>query len=59
MVLPPPQVGIANRRPQEAGKRSAATRLKNLHAAGANLIARPSRGHLALGADLDLVAARA
>jgi 2-polyprenyl-3-methyl-5-hydroxy-6-metoxy-1,4-benzoquinol methylase len=58
MVLPPPQVGIANRRPQ-ADRRSAATRLKNLHAAGANLIARPSRGHLALGADLDLVAARA
>jgi hypothetical protein len=59
MVLPPPQVGIANRRPQDAGQRSATTRLKNLHAAGANLIAGPSGGRLALGADLDIVAVRA
>jgi 2-polyprenyl-3-methyl-5-hydroxy-6-metoxy-1,4-benzoquinol methylase len=59
MVLPPPQVGIANRRPQDAGQRSATTRLKNLHAAGAGLIAGASRGRLALGADLDIVAVRA
>lgn len=56
-VLPPPQVGLANRRPDKAGQRSATTRLKNLHAAGAERLARASGSRLVLGADLDVVAA--
>lgn len=55
-VLPPPQVGIANCRPDQAGQRSTTTRLKNLHAAGAERLARASGGHLVFGADLDVIA---
>jgi 2-polyprenyl-3-methyl-5-hydroxy-6-metoxy-1,4-benzoquinol methylase len=55
-VLPPPQVGIANRRPDTAGQRSITTRIKNLHAAVADRASRASGGRLVIGADLDVVA---
>ena len=55
-VLPPPQVGLANRDPARAGQGSPATRLKNLHAATAERIARGSHGRWVLGQDLDVIA---
>jgi SAM-dependent methyltransferase len=56
-VLPPPQVGIANRDPAAAGKSSAVTLLKNTHARIADAAARFSRGRIVVGADLDVLAA--
>jgi SAM-dependent methyltransferase len=58
-VLPPPQVGIGNRDPSQAGRASAVTRAKNLHAASADRLASISGGRLVLGQDLDVVATRA
>jgi 2-polyprenyl-3-methyl-5-hydroxy-6-metoxy-1,4-benzoquinol methylase len=58
-VLPPPQVAIGNRRPELAGRRTATTLLKNVHAAAAERTARITRGQVVLGADLDVVTERA
>lgn len=58
-VLPPPQVGIGNRRPDQVGRRSAGTLMKNAHAAVAEQLADRSRGRVVIGADLDVVARRA
>jgi SAM-dependent methyltransferase len=57
-VLPPPQVGIGNRVPAAAGRSSPVTRAKNLHAAGADRLARVTRGRFVTGQDLDVVAVR-
>jgi 2-polyprenyl-3-methyl-5-hydroxy-6-metoxy-1,4-benzoquinol methylase len=57
-VLPPPQVGFANRNPSEAGQTSAVTLVKNVHAGLADRLARLTVGRLVLGADLDVVASR-
>lgn len=57
-VLPPPQVGLANRDPSRAGRATAVTRAKNLHAEIAERLARASGGHVVTGADLDVVAVR-
>lgn len=55
-VLPPPQVGLANRDPSQAGHKSAVTRIKNAHASLAHTVAQASRGLIVVGADLDVVA---
>jgi 2-polyprenyl-3-methyl-5-hydroxy-6-metoxy-1,4-benzoquinol methylase len=57
-VLPPPQVGYANRRPAEAGVPTVLTRVKNAHARAAARIASASSGMVVLGSDLDVLAAR-
>jgi len=54
--LPPPQVSFANRDPAQAGRSSAVTRLKNLHAATAEQLSRASRARFVLGQDLDVIA---
>jgi 2-polyprenyl-3-methyl-5-hydroxy-6-metoxy-1,4-benzoquinol methylase len=58
-VLPPPQVGYANRRAADAGRPTLMTRVKNAHARAASTIASGSAGAIVLGADLDVVAVRA
>jgi 2-polyprenyl-3-methyl-5-hydroxy-6-metoxy-1,4-benzoquinol methylase len=55
-VLVPPQVGLANRDPSQAGRRSSVTVVKNAHARLADCVARASRGRVVVGADLDVVA---
>jgi 2-polyprenyl-3-methyl-5-hydroxy-6-metoxy-1,4-benzoquinol methylase len=57
-VLPPPQVGVGNRDPSRAGTRTPATRVKNLHAAAAERIARATRNAVVAGQDLDVIATR-
>jgi 2-polyprenyl-3-methyl-5-hydroxy-6-metoxy-1,4-benzoquinol methylase len=56
-VLPPPQVGFANRQPPSPS-RTLVVRGKNIHARLAELLATCTRGRIALGADLDALAAR-
>jgi SAM-dependent methyltransferase len=57
-VLPPPQVGYANRRTADVGRSALMIRVKNAHARAANGLASASGGAIMLGADLDVVADR-
>ena len=58
-VLPPPQVGIANRDSGRGTTRAITCAVKNAHAAGADRLGRFTAGRLLLGSDLDVVAVRA